>query len=211
MDEKTEELRELFVDVTDAETVTERQEETRGSIATDEGEIEERLRPTIDEMGDRYDFETLLPRSALVTVVRSFYAGESDAEIARELDEESLAGADGSPEEAVARARIALHLVTEDDREGPVDVDALRQALEDGGEDRSIDEIAAEFGVSDAEARRARRIAEVEAERRLVGDRFRQEFEHALADRALSDRLTEGITEDGLEEATEDIETDVSF
>ncbi|MFB6295708.1 MAG: conditioned medium-induced protein 4 [Halobacteriales archaeon] len=211
MDEKTEELRDLFVDVTDAEAVTERQEEPRGSIATDEGEIEERLRSTIDAMAERYDLETSLSRSALVTIVRSFYAGESDVEIARDLDEAPLAEADGSPEEVVARARIALHLVTENDREGPVDQDALRRYLDESDRERSVGEIAAEFGVSEAEARRARRIAGVESERRLVGDRFRQEFEHALADRALSDRLTEGIAEDGLDEATEGIETDVSF
>jgi len=211
MDEKTEELRELFVDVTDTETVTERQEEPRGSIATDEGEIEERLRSTIEAMDERYGLETPLPQSELLTVVRSVYAGESDAEIARRLDEESIAEADGSPEEVVARTRIELHLVTEEDRDGPVDVDALRQYLGESDGQHSIGEIAAAFDVSEAEARRLRRIAEVENERRLVGDRFRREFERALGDRALSDRLTEGITEDGLAEATEDIETNVSF
>lgn len=217
MDEKTEELRDIFVDVTDTDAVTETQEEPRGSITTDEAEIEERLRSIVGAMEERYDLETTLDRPELVEVVRSFYAGRSDAEIARELEESDTEPAgDESLVETVARARIELHLVTEDDLGGPIDPDALREYLDAGGRaeenpDVSTAEIAAEFDVSESTARRSRRLVEVEAERKLIGDRFRQEFEHVLADRALSDRLTDGIKEDGLDDATEDIETDVSF
>lgn len=221
MDEKTEELRELFLEVADDETVTESQEEVRGSITVDDDEIEERLRSTIASMEERYDgtadrpgaregfrraaWETFA-REDLVDLVRLFYAGEDDADIARELG-----GVDAGD---VARARVDLHLVTEDDRDGlmdgdgPVESDELRDRLE-GGE--SIDDVAADLGVSEPTLNRYRRVLEVEEERRLVGDRFRREFERILGERALSDRLTERVTEDGLEDATEGIETDVSF
>jgi hypothetical protein len=44
-----------------------------------------------------------------------------------------------------------------------------------------------------------------------VGDRFRQEFERLLGDGDLADRLTDGVHEDGLDDATEGMETNVSF
>jgi len=201
MDEKTEELRDLFLDVTDEEAVTERQADPRGSIAVDEGEIEDRLRSTIGTMAERYEMETTLSRDELVGVVRLFYRGDDDEAIADDLGEDVSA-------EEVRRARIELHLVTDEDRDGPIDVDDLREFLDTG---RSIEEIAEEFDASETTVERSRRVAEIEEERRLVGDRFREEFEHALGDRALAERLTERVTEDGLEDATEGIETDVSF
>ncbi len=206
MDEKTEELREVFLDVADGETVTESQEEARGSIAVDDDEIEERIRSTIASMEERHDPAPGFSRDELVELVRLFYAGKGDAAIARELGDRDA--------EEVARARIGLHLVMEEDRKGlidndePVDGDELRERLEAG---ESIDEVAADIGASESALERHRRILEVEEERRLVGDRFRREFERILGDRALSDRLTEGLTEDGLEDATEGIETNVSF
>lgn len=233
MDEKTEELRDIFVEVTETDSVTETQEELRGSIATDETEIEERLLSIVGAMDERYDLETPLTRSQLVDVVRSFYAGKSDDEIARELEESDTepkwigesdietAGGE-SLVETVARARIELHLVSEKDRKRVIDLDALREIADagsqeyvdaDSSEEETIStaEIAAEFDMSESTARRHRRLIEVKTERKLIGDRFRQKFEHVLSDQALSDRLTDGIKEDGLEDATEGIETDVSF
>jgi hypothetical protein len=207
MDEKTEELREVFLDVAGEETVTESQEESRGSIAVDDEEIEDRLRSTIDSMADRYDLAEGFEKADLVEIVRLFYAGEDDDAIARELADVDE-GLDDVDARDVGRARVDLHLVTEADRDGPVGLEELRDRLDSGG---SIDEVAAEHGVSESVLERQRRVAEVEAERRLIGDRFRREFEHVLGDRALSDRLTEGITEDGLDDATEGIETNVSF
>lgn len=199
MDEKTEQLREVFLDVADEETVTESQEETRGSIADDD-EIESRLRSTVTTMEDRYDTTSELSTGELVELVRLFYEGADDAEIARQL---------GSVDaDVVTRARLDLHLVTADDREGPVGLDELRDRLDAG---RSLEEIAETVGVTDSEIARQKRVAEVEAERRLVGDRFRLEFERLFNEEALTERLTEGITDDGLDDATEGLETNVSF
>jgi DNA-binding CsgD family transcriptional regulator len=200
MDEKTEELRDIFMDVTDESTVTESQEESHGSLSS-EAAIDERLEDVVGRMRDRYDFGTTLSDEDLVTVVRRFYAGDSDAEIARELGDASLG-------KTVARARIDLHLLRDADTEAPFDVDTLRELLD---ADASTAECADELDASESTVRRYRRVVEVEQERRTVNDRFRNEFENILQDGDLSDRLTEGVQEDGLDDATEGMETNVSF
>ncbi|MFC7081967.1 conditioned medium-induced protein 4 [Halorussus caseinilyticus] len=200
MDEKTEELRDIFMDVTDESTVTEQQEETHGSLSS-ETAVEERLEEVVGRMRERYDFGTTFSDEELVTVVRGFYAGDSDAEIARSLGDASLG-------KTVARARIDLHLLREDDSDAPFDVDDLRELLDAGA---SAAECADELDVSESTVRRYRRVVETQQERRTVNDQFRNEFENVLQDRELSDRMTEGVQEDGLDDATEGMETNVSF
>lgn len=200
MDEKTEQLRDIFLDVADEETLTERQEETRGSLA-DEATTEERLRSVIEAMRDRYEFHTSLSDDQLVDVVKGFFAGKNDTDIARDLGDESLS-------KTVSRARIDLHLVTDRDRDAPFDLDVLRELLET---DRAMTDIADEFGVSESTVRRYRHVVEIQNERRLVGDRFHEEFAMIAEDRELGERLTAEVKQSGLEEATEGMETNVSF
>ncbi|WP_135853316.1 conditioned medium-induced protein 4 [Halorussus salinus] len=200
MDEKTEELRDIFMDVTDESTVTEQQVETHGSLDS-EAAIDDRLAEVVGQMRDRYDFATTLSDTDLVTVVRGFYAGDSDADIARELGDASLG-------KTVARARIDLHLLRDADEDAPFELDALRDLLE---ADSSTSECAAELDVSESTVRRYRRVVEAKRQRRTVNDQFRNEFENILQDRELSDRMTESVQEDGLDDATEGMETNVSF
>ncbi|WP_135823546.1 conditioned medium-induced protein 4 [Halorussus ruber] len=200
MDEKTEELRDIFMDVTDESTVTEQQEETHGSLSS-EAEVDEHLEDVVARMRDRYDFGTTLSDDELVTVVRGFYAGDSDAEIARDLGDASLG-------KTVSRARIDLHLIRDSDTDAPFDMDELRDLLDDGA---TTVECAEQLDVSESTVRRYRRVVETQQERRTVNDRFRDEFENVLRDRELSDRMTERVQEDGLDDATEGMETNVSF
>jgi hypothetical protein len=200
MDEKTEELRDIFMDVTDESTVTEQQAETHGSLDS-ETAIDDRLVEVVGRMRDRYDFATTLSDEELVTVVRGFYAGDSDADIARELGDASLG-------KTVARARIDLHLLRDADEDAPFDMEALRDLLEANS---STGECAAELDVSESTVRRYRRVVEAKRQRRTVNDQFRNEFENILQDRELSDRMTESVQEDGLDDATEGMETNVSF
>jgi hypothetical protein len=200
MDEKTEELREVFLDVVDEETVTERQEDPRGSIAVDDDEVERSLRSTIATMEDRYDVAPGFSREELTELVRLFYDGKPDDEIAQELG--------GFDTDAVTRARFDLHLVTAEDRESPIEIDDLRERLDAG---RSLGEIAGRADTTEAALARRKRVAEVDEERRLVGDRFRLEFERLLGERNLAERFTERITDDGLDDATEGIDTNVSL
>ncbi|MGB9964521.1 conditioned medium-induced protein 4 [Halobacterium hubeiense] len=193
MDEKTEELRDIFVDVADDDTVTESQAETHGSLASEE-DVEARLRETVAEMRDALDFETSLSVDELTTLVERFYSEDSDEELAEEL---------GVDVEDVVEARLDLHLLRERDTDAPLD--RVRDA------DASVDELADELGVDPDTVRHYRRVAETRAERRRLNDRYRAEFENALQDRELSERLTSSVHEDGLDGATEGQETDIDI
>jgi hypothetical protein len=196
MDEKTEQLREIFMDVADDATVTERQEADRGSLPTGD-DADERVHAVIAEMRDRYEFSTGLDDDALVRVVRGYYGDETDTEIGDALD---------VSRETVARARLDLHLVRERDRDAPFELSALRTLLDEGG---SVDGAADELGVSPSTVRRYRRVIQARTAARQVSERFRSEFEDALG--VVSEGFTDEATEDGLEDATEGMETNVSF
>lgn len=196
MDEKTEQLRDIFMDVADDATVTERQEAGHGSLPTEEG-ADDRVRAVVAEMRERYEFSTGLDDEALVRVVRGYYGGETDTEIGDALD---------VSRDTVARARLDLHLVRERDRDAPFELSALRALLDEGA---SVDEAAAELGVSASTVRRYRRVIEARVAARQVSERFRSEFEDALG--VVSEGFTDEATEDGLEDATEGMETNVSF
>ncbi len=198
VDEKTEELRDLFVDVTGGETVTEEQEEGRGSLASDEN-VDERLRETVSQMRAQLGFATSLDDETLVEVVRGFYSDDSDADIGRRVDERP---------KTVARARTDLHLLRDTDTDPPFDFESFREALD---ETDDTDVLADRFDVSASTVRRYRRVVEAQREIRRVNDRFRDEFENLLQDRELTERLTADAQEDGLDEATEGQEVDVDF
>jgi hypothetical protein len=200
MDKKTEELRDMFLDMTDEETVTERQEETHGSLGTEE-KAEEQLLAVVAEMRERYGFDTRLTDEELTTVVRRFYAGDEDAEIARELGDESL-------EDSVGRARIDLHLFRLSDTEAPFEIEALRTLVRDGV---ATADCATKLGAEEATVRRYRRVIEAKAEARTVNQQYSNEFENILQDRDISDRMTSDIQQDGLDDATDGMETNVSF
>ncbi|SDL05897.1 conditioned medium-induced protein 4 [Natronorubrum texcoconense] len=196
MNEKTEELRDIFTDVTDGEeTVTESQENTRGSLERDERTTEERLESVVQQMRERYAFETSLSNEDLIGVAKAFYEGDSDDEIAADF------GVDPAD---VFEARLSLHLVGEDDAD-EVDLAAIRDREEDDAT------LADEYDVSPAQIRRYRRVAAAEDESRAANDRYRDEFDSLLADADLSERMTTDVREDGLEDATEGMETDVEF
>jgi hypothetical protein len=193
MDEKTEELRDIFVDVADGDTVTESQEETHGSLAS-EADVEARLRETVAEMREDLDFETSLSVDDLTAVVERFYEEDSDAEIAAEL---------GVDEGTVVDARLDLHLLREADTDAPLD--RVRDA------DESTEALADDLGVDEGTIQHYQRVVETREQRRRLNDRYRAEFENALQDRELSERLTSSVHEDGLEGATEGQETDIDI
>jgi hypothetical protein len=201
MDEKTAELRDIFVETTGSETVTERQEEGRGSLTADDRRVDDRVAELVATMRDRYDFASDFGDEDLRRVVYGFFDDEDDAAVASTLDGDADAG-------DVFRARMDLHLVRESDRDAPADWDDVRSLLLDGADDETC---AAEFGVDVDAVGRYRRVVEAESEATRANDRFRDEFAELLTDSDLSARLAEDARRDGLREATEDIETDVSL
>jgi len=196
MDDKTEQLRDIFMDVSDEETVTEQQAKPRGSLAEDEGADREQLREVVGTLRERESFATDFETETYVRIVRGFYSDEGDDDVAAAL---SVAAED------VFRARMDLHLVRKDDLDA-VDACAVRDRREE-----SDGAIAEALDVDAAAVRRARRVVAAEDAARAANHRYRTQFEEILTDAALSTAYAGGVHEDGLDEAAEDIETNVSF
>lgn len=198
MNEKTAELRDIFVDVADEETVTESQREGHGSLVS-ESTVDERLLAVIGEMRERCGFATSHSDEELLQVVKGFYADEDDDAIA--------AAADATPEE-VREARYDLHLLRDADTDASFDLAALRRALD---ESRPLADVADALDVEESTLRTSLPVVETQNEIRRVNDQYRTEFENVLSDRDIAERLTAGTDEDGLDEATEGQEIDLSF
>jgi DNA-binding CsgD family transcriptional regulator len=199
-EEKAEELRDLFVDVTDESTVTEEREEERGTLP-DKDEVDEEIRETVGEMRDEYGFETSLGEEEVVRVVRLYHDGASDAEIARELGDDSL-------DKTVKRARIGLHLFRDSDFDSPFDIDRLRELVDEGATNADA---ADELGVSASTVRSYRQAVEARREADEVDDEYADRFEAVLEDREIAETFTSDAKRDGLEGATEDAEVDVDL
>ena len=202
MDEKTEELRDIFIDVAGEETVTEAQAESRGSLTdVDEDTIDERLAAIVADMRERYDFESDLESERYVTIVRGFYDGEDDATIADAVDAEA---------DTVFTARMDLHLVSDEDADAPFEMGRLRDAL-NREEPPTTADLAAELDADTDTVAHFRTVAAAQNAARRVSHRFQSSFEDALTEANLAVRLTADVQEDGLDDATEDMESNVSF
>ncbi|MEZ3163585.1 hypothetical protein ABNG03_07325 [Halorubrum sp. RMP-47] len=237
MDEKTAELRDLFVDATGSESVTERQNADRGTLVDrDDGAVDHAVRDLVAAMRDRYGFSTPLDDAAYALVARGRFDSADDAAIAAAIrdalgegeetedDEEvdSVGDAEIDPAEVdaemIRKARLDLHLVRESDRE--VDADGnegddqrfpyadLKRLTAAGN---SIVECAEELDASPDAVARYAAVARTDIASTRANDRFRDAFRDLLTDADIEGTLASDAREDGLREATEDIETDVSL
>lgn len=200
MDEKTAELRDIFIDVTDGETVTERQEDGRGSLTEDDDQIDERLNDIIARMREQFDFASDCSAEELRRVVRGYHDDENDTEIADAL---------GVDPRTVVQARHDLHLLRDRETDAPFEFDRLRE-LRNDEYDWTVAEMADELDVSESTLRKYSGVVDTQNAKRSVNGRFTDEFAELLTDADLQDH-TEEVKEDGLQEATEGMETDVSF
>lgn len=198
MDEKTEELRNIFMEVAEEDTVTERQEESPGTL-TGEQPVDDRLDALIARMREQYEFDTGLDTEQLRSIARGFFTGISDEELAERIDE--------GPE-SVFLARLDLHLLRESDRDVSFDFEAFRETIATG---ESLENLATRFDADEAEVKRARLVVTAEREMRKTNYRFRDEFDELLGDGDLAEHITEEVTDDGLKDATEGVEVNTSF
>jgi len=226
MDEKTSDLRDIFVETTGSETVTERQAESRGTLTDrDEAAVDERVRELVAAMRERYDFSTDLDDATYARIARGRFEEDDDEAIAsalveeREADEsgeDAAAGADSGAASvvdpaAVRDARLDLHLVREVDRDvddASFEYDDLKQLTAEG---RSIPECADALDAGPDVVAKHARVARVDLTSTRANDRFRDEFRDLLTDAEIEGSHAETARDDGLEEATEDMETDVSL
>jgi hypothetical protein len=224
MDEKTSDLRDLFVETTGSDTVTERQAESRGTLTDrDDAVVDERVRELVAAMRERYDFSTALDDAAYARIARGHFNEDDDEAVATALAEEREADGDAEGAEdgsgatpvvdpaTVRDARLDLHLVREADRE--VDGDAfdyadLKRLTAEG---RSIVECAEALDADPDAVAKYARVARVDLTSTRANDRFRDEFRDLLTDAEIEGSHAETARNDGLEEATEDMETDVSL
>jgi len=148
MDDKTAELRDIFIEATGSDTVTESQAESPGSLTDSDRDVDDRLGELIGRMRERYEFETGFDDDTLSRIVQAFYTDHSDREIAAELDCEP---------QAVFEARLDLHLVSRDDRNAAFELDELRRLVV---EDVPLDERAEKLDITDETARHYSEIVE---------------------------------------------------
>lgn len=170
MASRMDQLRDIFDAVSTESTFVERQQTGHGRLRSERA-IDEALCDLVAEMRARYRFRTSLTDEQLVRVVRGFYGGESDTDIARALGDASLAA-------VVARARVNLHLF----RTRDADVERLRavaRLLDDGA---SATATAAALGVNESTVRRDRRLLSARRDAVRVHHRYQTEFESLLGD-----------------------------
>lgn len=198
MDDKTENLRDIFRSVADEDFLTEGQSVDRGTLLGESDAPEERLDAVLEAIDEKFGLETPLSRSERRRLFELFYAGASDADLADEL---------GYDEQTIFSARMELHLCRPD--EPSVPDEAVRQIQQQS--DREPADLATAMEVSAEAVERTRAILEARARSRRVSHRYRSTFDEIFTDETPSSRLTAGAREDGLEGATEDAETDVEF
>ena len=221
MDEKTAELRDIFVETTGSDTVTERQAESPGTLTDrDEAAVRERVRELIAAMRERYDFSTGLDDATYARIARARFELDDDAAIAAALAAGDDAGGesdDDAPEpvavdaDAVRDARFDLHLVREADREvddAPFEYAEVKSLTAEG---RSIVDCAEALDADPDAVAKYARVARVDLTATRANDRFRDELRDLLTDAEIEGNHAESAREDGLKEATEDIETNVSL
>lgn len=194
--EKADELRDVFESVTDETTVTEEREEERGTLR-DEEAIRRDLRELVEEAVEERGIDTSLSADELVAVVRGYFEGRDDAAIADAVD------ADAG---TVRRARVQLDLVREEDRDAPMDLDAVRDRLDEGA---TTSDLAERFDVAEGTARFYARVAKADRRAGRAGG-YRDRFA-SVVQADVADDLTSSAQTDGLEGATEDMEVDVDI
>ncbi len=201
MDDRTEELKELFVETTGEESVTADQEEGTGELSGEAAAADApaRVRTLVERMRERYAFESGLDDDALVELVLGFYADETDAELADILDVDEV---------TVFTARMDLHLLREADRDGPVPFAELRELVV---ADVPVDERAARLDADPETVEQYSQVVQAELRSTRANHRFVDEFAAVLTDADLSDSHAATARESGLAEAAEDIETNTKL
>jgi len=193
MSGRTDQLRDLVLKIGASTKVVEKQATQHGNLRGS-SEIEHALLGVAKEMIKTYNIQTKLKPEQLAAVIRLFYKGLSDTEIAERLGDRSL-------NKTVSRARIKLHLFRESDLKAPFD---KAEFIRLSKAKKSVKEMAEALGVAPSTISEYRNIFESQqvAER----DKFTKRFEEILSDQDVSERMVAShISKDGLQDT---IDTD---
>jgi DNA-binding CsgD family transcriptional regulator len=193
MSGRTDQLRDLVLKIGASTKVVEKQATQHGNLRGS-SEIERALLGVVKEMMKTYNIQTKLTSEQLSTVIRLFYKGLSDTEIAERLGDRSL-------NKTVSRARIKLHLFRESDLKAPFD---KAEFLKLSGAGKSVKEMAEALGVAPSTISEYRNIFESQQVAEM--DKFTKRFDEILSDQDVSERMvTSHISKDGLQDT---IDTD---
>jgi len=189
---RTDQLRDLVLKIGATTKVVEKQATRHGSLRGS-GEIEQALLSVVREMIKHYGIQTKLTAEQLSSVVRLFYKGLSDTEIAEQLGDRAL-------NKTVSRARIKLHLFRESDLKPPFDKDEFLHLAESS---KSVKEMAESLRVAPSTISEYRNI--FESQKASERDGYTKRFLEILSDQDVSERMVTAHTEDGLQDT---IDTD---
>jgi DNA-binding CsgD family transcriptional regulator len=192
MSGRTDQLRDLVLKIGASTKVVEKQATRHGSLRGS-GEIERALLGVVGDMIKQYGIQTKLTPEQLSTVVRLFYKGLSDTEIAERLGDRAL-------NKTVSRARIKLHLFRETDLKPPFDKGEFLR-LSDAG--KSVKDMAEALKVAPSTISEYRNI--FDSQRASERDGYTKRFLEILSDQDVSERMVTAHTEDGLQDT---IDTD---
>jgi len=192
MSGRTDQLRDLVMKMGATTKVVEKQATRHGSLRGS-GEIERALLGVVREMIKQYGIQTKLTAEQLSSVVRLFYKGLSDTEIAEQLGDRAL-------NKTVSRARIKLHLFRETDLKPPFDRDEFLHLSESG---KSVKDMAESLRVAPSTISEYRNI--FDSEKASERDGYTKRFLEILSDQDVSERMVTAHTEDGLQDT---IDTD---
>lgn len=192
MSGRTDQLRDLVLKIGATTKVVEKQATRHGSLRGS-GEIEMALLGVVREMIKQYGIQTKLTAEQLSSVVRLFYKGLSDTEIAEQLGDRAL-------NKTVSRARIKLHLFRESDLKPPFDKDEF---LRLGESNKSVKEMAESLHVAPSTISEYRNI--FDSQKASERDGYTKRFLEILSDQDVSERMVTAHTEDGLQDT---IDTD---
>ena len=192
MSGKTDQLRDLVLKIGASTKVVEKQATRHGSLRGSE-EIERALLGVVKEMIKQYSIQTKLSPEQLSSVVRLFYKGLSDTEIAEQLGDRAL-------NKTVSRARIKLHLFRETDLKAPFDEQEFIRLSEAG---KSVKDMAEALRVAPSTISEYRNI--FDSQKASERDGYTKRFLDILSDQDVSERMVTAHTEDGLQDT---IDTD---
>jgi len=192
MSGRTDQLRNLVMKIGATTKVVEKQATRHGSLRGS-GEIERALLGVVQEMIKQYGIQTKLTAEQLSSVVRLFYKGLSDTEIAEQLGDRAL-------NKTVSRARIKLHLFRETDLKPPFDRDEFLRLT---NANKSVKEMAENLRVAPSTISEYRNI--FDSQKASERDGYTKRFLEILSDQDVSERMVTAHTEDGLQDT---IDTD---
>lgn len=187
MSGRTDQLRDLVLKMGASTKVIEKQASQHGALRGS-SDIERALLGVVKEMIKHYNIQTKLTPEQLATVIRLFYKGLSDTEIAEQLGDRAL-------NKTVSRARIKLHLFRESDLKPPFD---RNEFIRLSGTGKSVKEMAEALGVAPSTISEYRNI--FESQKSAEKDGYTKRFLEILSDQDVSERMVTSHIKDGLQD-----------